>query len=218
MIKVYNIFKKYYLLYLVIFFITILIFLYANSLDGEIIRIEIYSTIVILGTVLFGTVDLLMIKYYKPWKVKNMINKSPLKEFIKHGFVKAEEGMLYGSIDEYFLFVGSFWNEYSRHSTVFYQILFNAKKEEQLLSNKEYNLMDKKLKQKNVLLTLNSVVKEYSMGIFYPTPNYPDMLNDINESINFLRTNSLLPIKKLDWKNQVPEMEKYSRTLQNFSY
>ena len=217
MSKMFSIIKKHYLFYYGIFIIAAVFVVYKKDLHQKPIH-ELYwlINITLFGPLLFGTIQFISHEFYRKWKLKRNMNSIIIKEFIKKGF-KREGNLIFGKINEYTVVLDYIWHGHDSHSTIRYRILFDPKSESQFFSERRYNELLQEFHENRRYLGLNCIVKEWKLDVFL-NPEYKEILNSIVDSIKLMKGNNLQPIEYYESETLLPEIERYSQTLQNFAY
>lgn len=211
--KVWYIFKEYYLFYTVISFgLFIVIYFTSEETNNKVFYAFLFPFLIWLITLVLGTIELLSHTYYRPWKIKKMLNSTPFIEFKRKGFVNDDENDLKGNIRGYNLFIGILWENHQKQPLYFVQIIFNPFSNKRFLRKDEYEKFEDSLSKENKTLTLNSliIIKDRYKG--FKKTKYEVILKDIFEAIDFLRVRKLESISFRDWLDNVPNIEKHAKT------
>ena len=211
--KVWYIFKEYYLVYtLAGIGLFILYFITTKAQDDIVLNSFIFGFVFWLLFIFFGTLELLSHTYYRPWKIRKMLNSTPFIEFKRKGFVNDKENDLKGSIRGYNLFIGILWENYQKKPSYFVQILFNPFSNERFLRQDEYEKYEESLSEENKTFTLNSIIILNERSKYLKKTKYESIMKDVFETIDFLKTRKLDPISFKEWFDNISDLEKHVET------
>lgn len=207
--RVWEIFKKYYLLDLIIYggVLSILGFLVINENQLDYIHYLVYFGLFIPLTVLItGSFGFVKYEVLRPKKKANSLNSAPFTNFRNHGF-KENNKELIGQINGYHVCAGIEWENYQKKPIYYFRVLFNPLSLNRHITFSEFIKFNEVISKNEFYINPNRIEKSYSNKELAKN-HYRDIIIEIEKMIDFLKFKGLKSISHKEWRTSISTIEK----------
>lgn len=203
--KIKYYFLRFYLRPFLTFFVSFWILIYINSRDQThfMHHAGLLIFLVIGLTILFGSANMFLDKYFLPADFEKLVEKRPFRSFIKNGFCVAN-GYLSGSVDGYQVLLGYQIKKEQTLRKLFVNIVFKPNTFGHYMTEEELQKLNVQYHKDNFSWSINSLDFEFEFDGL--PPRFDHILEEIKVGISVLKNEGFEPSTLADSYNVEKEI------------